>query len=195
MAMRRGLTTFFPGLQIFKLAQGEYVAVERVEANYKKLPIIAQLFVYGNSMESMLVAVVVPEENLLLDAAKKEGISGSYTELLGNPKTKEMLLKQMEAVAAESKMRVCSFQTFSGLAGNGWSTAKHNSCVHMEVALAIFLSTEAFASKIPYPSCVERSLISLRVSISLPFLDNCLLQCHLARKSLQAEPWTLTAGL
>ena len=103
----QGLNRRCHDLQIFKLAQGEYVAVERVEANYKKLPIIAQMFAYGNSMESMLVAVVVPEEQLLLDAAKKEGIPGSYTELLRNQKTKDMLLKQMNVVADESRMQVC----------------------------------------------------------------------------------------
>ena len=96
--------------QIFKLAQGEYVAVERVEANYKKLPIIQQIFAYGNSMESVLVAVVVPEEPLLVEAAKKNGISfGGYPELLAKPETKAMLLKQMDAVAKESKMKVICF--------------------------------------------------------------------------------------
>ena len=53
-------------LQIFKLSQGEYVAVERIESAYKKLGMIAQIFVYGNSMESVLVAVVVPVQELPL---------------------------------------------------------------------------------------------------------------------------------
>lgn len=83
------------------------MAVERVEANYKKLPIIQQIFAYGNSMESVLVAVVVPEEPLLIDAAKKQGINfTNYPELLAKPETKSMLLKQMDAVAKESKMKV-----------------------------------------------------------------------------------------
>ena len=51
-------------VQIFKLSQGEYVAVERIESAYKKLGLIAQIFVYGNSMESVLVAVVVPVREL-----------------------------------------------------------------------------------------------------------------------------------
>lgn len=93
-------------MQIFKLAQGEYVAVERIEASYKKLPLIQQLFAYGNSMESVLVAVVVPEESALVEAAKKEGISfSSYTELLKLSETKAMLLKQMDATAKEFKMK------------------------------------------------------------------------------------------
>lgn len=97
-------------MQIFKLAQGEYVAVERVEANYKKLAVIQQIFAYGNSMESMLVAVIVPEESLLVDSAKANNIPfSSYSELLAKEETKSMLLKQMDGVAKECKMKVSTF--------------------------------------------------------------------------------------
>lgn len=41
---------------------GEYIAVEAVEAVFKKNPILEQIWVYGNSFESCLVAVVVPAE-------------------------------------------------------------------------------------------------------------------------------------
>jgi long-chain acyl-CoA synthetase len=91
--------------QIFKLSQGEYVAVERIESAYKKLPLIAQIFVYGNSMESMLVAAVVPEEGPFLEAARKVGLTGSFREVLQQPKAKEMLLEQMNATAKEAKMK------------------------------------------------------------------------------------------
>lgn len=46
---------------IMKLAQGEYVALERVENILAAAPIIAQVFVYGDSFQSYLLAVVIPD--------------------------------------------------------------------------------------------------------------------------------------
>jgi len=45
---------------IFKLSQGEYIAVEKIENTYSKSPSLNQLWVYGNSHKSFIVAVVVP---------------------------------------------------------------------------------------------------------------------------------------
>ena len=39
---------------------GEYVAAEKIEAAYKKNNLVEQIWVYGNSLESTLVAIVVP---------------------------------------------------------------------------------------------------------------------------------------
>jgi hypothetical protein len=41
---------------------GEYIAVEKVEAVFKKNSNLEQIWVYGNSYEAVLVAVVVPNE-------------------------------------------------------------------------------------------------------------------------------------
>jgi long-chain acyl-CoA synthetase len=44
-----------------KLSQGEYVALERIENTLSAAPIIAQIFVYGHSLQSYLLAVVIPD--------------------------------------------------------------------------------------------------------------------------------------
>jgi len=46
---------------IFKLSQGEYIAVEKVENTYGKSSCVNQIWVYGNSFKPKVVAVVVPD--------------------------------------------------------------------------------------------------------------------------------------
>lgn len=45
---------------IFKLSAGEYVAVEKIENALLSDPYVSQIFVYGDSNQSVVVAVVVP---------------------------------------------------------------------------------------------------------------------------------------
>jgi fatty acid CoA ligase FadD9 len=48
---------------VLKLSQGEFVAVSRLEAVLGDSPLVAQVFVYGNSARPYLLAVVVPTED------------------------------------------------------------------------------------------------------------------------------------
>jgi len=90
---------------IFKLSQGEYVAVEVLESNYKKNLNFEQVWVYGNSFENCLVAVVVPSEDKLIAWAKEKGIAGDYAALCKTPEANAMLLSELKKTGKEAKMK------------------------------------------------------------------------------------------
>src|SRR3954463_4491875 len=48
---------------VLKLSQGEFVAVSKLEAVFGDSPLVAQVFIYGNSARPYLLAVVVPTED------------------------------------------------------------------------------------------------------------------------------------
>lgn len=50
---------------VLKLSQGEFVTVSKVEAVLAESPLVRQIFVYGNSTRSYLLAVVVPTAGAL----------------------------------------------------------------------------------------------------------------------------------
>lgn len=93
---------------IFKLAQGEYIAVEKVEGVYKKNTGVEQIWVYGDSFKSALVAVVVPTEGHLKAVAKEAGVAtdgSSSAELCANPAVVKAFLADLTATAKEGKLK------------------------------------------------------------------------------------------
>ncbi|MDT5146044.1 MAG: fatty acid CoA ligase FadD9 [Mycobacterium sp.] len=52
---------------VLKLAQGEFVTLAKLEAVFGNSPLIRQIYVYGNSAQPYLLAVVVPTEEALAE--------------------------------------------------------------------------------------------------------------------------------
>ena len=50
---------------VLKLSQGEFVTVSKLEAAFGDSPLVRQIYVYGNSARSYLLAVVVPTAEAL----------------------------------------------------------------------------------------------------------------------------------
>ncbi|MCE3050038.1 Long chain acyl-CoA synthetase 7 peroxisomal [Datura stramonium] len=95
---------------IFKLAQGEYIAPEKIENVYAKCKFIAQCFVYGDSFNSSLVAVVCVEPDVLKEWASSEGIKYENLEQLCNdPRARAAVLAEMDAVGREAQLRGFEF--------------------------------------------------------------------------------------
>ncbi|KAH0476129.1 MAG: uncharacterized protein KVP18_002783 [Porospora cf. gigantea A] len=67
---------------MFKLAQGEYVAPEKIESVYCNAPSVGQIFVYGDSLASSLVAIIVPNEQLLQKFGKSLNSNAELRELV-----------------------------------------------------------------------------------------------------------------
>uniref|UniRef100_A0A8D0D7M9 Long-chain-fatty-acid--CoA ligase n=1 Tax=Sander lucioperca TaxID=283035 RepID=A0A8D0D7M9_SANLU len=81
---------------IFKLAQGEYIAPEKIENIYMRSDAVAQVFVHGDSLQACLVAVVVPDPDFLCGWIKRTlGLKASYQELCGRAEVKAAILKDM----------------------------------------------------------------------------------------------------
>lgn len=115
---------------LFKLAQGEYVSPEAVEAVLTKSPLIAQAFVHGDSLQPNVVAVVVPDRVALLlwaDGAGGLDVRGGgptapgalgasvgkwamegderYAELCVRNEVQQKLLAEITTHAKEAKLR------------------------------------------------------------------------------------------
>lgn len=50
---------------VLKLAQGEFVTLAKLEAEFGNSPLVRQIYIYGNSAQPYLLAVVVPTEEAL----------------------------------------------------------------------------------------------------------------------------------
>jgi len=100
---------------MFKLAQGEYVAPEKVENLLVNTQWVAQIFVYGDSFQTYLVAIVVPKKDSVLEWAKSKSIflyynlkikdlNNTYDELCANKELNEIIVKDLAEIGKKGKV-------------------------------------------------------------------------------------------
>ncbi|KAJ2724994.1 medium-chain fatty acid-CoA ligase faa2 [Coemansia sp. Benny D115] len=91
---------------IFKLSQGEYVAPEALENIFGNDSLVQQMFVHGDSLQSCLVGVVVPDPETFVPWAQKiaPGVS-SFEALCANDKVNDALCKRLAALGRKSKLQ------------------------------------------------------------------------------------------
>ncbi|KAI9103146.1 hypothetical protein DFS34DRAFT_607642 [Phlyctochytrium arcticum] len=87
---------------IFKLSQGEYIAPEKIEQKIKTT-YVAQLFVYGDSLKSALVCVVVPDAEAFVPWVKSTlGFNGSLEEACNSIAVRDAVMKDMVALGKKA---------------------------------------------------------------------------------------------
>jgi len=82
---------------IFKLAQGEYVAAEKLENIYCKSMFIAQMFVHGDSLHSSLCGLITPDVDYIAQWMGSDADLKDLKKADGRP--------DMEALCKHEKMR------------------------------------------------------------------------------------------
>lgn len=85
---------------IFKLSQGEYIAPEKLENVFGLSQAIAQCFVHGDSLQSTIVAIIIPEP----EHAKAWGVANGKEDVLGDDDYKKLINDEILRLAKENKL-------------------------------------------------------------------------------------------
>lgn len=92
---------------IFKLAQGEYISPEKLENVYLLSPYIQMIHVHGDSLQSYLVAIVVPDFEVLAkwvqDHEEIKVDASSEEEMCASPEVNKLILDSMNQLATANK--------------------------------------------------------------------------------------------
>lgn len=93
---------------IFKLSQGEYIAPEKLENVYVQSPYVAQIFVYGDSLQHFLISIIVADPVHVKRWATENHLDTTELKVyMTDPKFKKVVMDDLNRLATENK--------FSGL--------------------------------------------------------------------------------
>ncbi|KAL1933656.1 hypothetical protein VTP01DRAFT_7746 [Rhizomucor pusillus] len=90
---------------IFKLSQGEYIAPEKIEGVYQKHELIAQVFVYGDSLQPSLVGIIVPDKEAFVKWAASKHPNRTPEQLCATEEVKKEILKELTAYGKQNDLK------------------------------------------------------------------------------------------
>lgn len=102
---------------IFKLAQGEYIAVESIENQLLQAKTVGQLFLYGNSFKTTLVAIVAPDPTALIPrlqhlghdipsfSPKDPSWKGPFQEVCAKAEVRQLILQDLKDAGKDAKVK------------------------------------------------------------------------------------------
>lgn len=93
---------------IFKLSHGEYVAPEKLENILVKTKYVQQIFIYGESLENYVVALVVPREETIVKFLKAIGVDANkdnIREHFDHDQLIKEILKDMETFGRDNDFK------------------------------------------------------------------------------------------
>ena len=110
----KGLKIIDRKKEIFKLSQGEYIAPSKLEGAYGKSKFIQSIFVYGNSLKTYVIAVIVPNKESVFEFLKSKGViedtknnfgeitNKDYEYFLKNEELVKIIKADLETIAKEN---------------------------------------------------------------------------------------------
>eukprot|EP00449_Zooxanthella_nutricula_P019160 CAMPEP_0198540486 /NCGR_PEP_ID=MMETSP1462-20131121/53224_1 /TAXON_ID=1333877 /ORGANISM="Brandtodinium nutriculum, Strain RCC3387" /LENGTH=682 /DNA_ID=CAMNT_0044270595 /DNA_START=54 /DNA_END=2102 /DNA_ORIENTATION=- len=90
---------------IFKLQQGEYVAPEKIENLNAQSTLIAQNFVYGDSLQRDLVSIITVDPDAAAAWGGKNGKGGDVAKLCQDDAFKKAVLADIKKIAVKEKLQ------------------------------------------------------------------------------------------
>jgi len=94
---------------IFKLSHGEYIAPEKLENIYVQSRFVLQVFVHGETIKSSLVAIVVPDPEVVLPWAEENGKAKDVASLCKDPDLIKVVFEDMTVVGKANQLRGFEF--------------------------------------------------------------------------------------
>ena len=87
--------------ELFKTSGGKYIAPPAIEAKFKAVcPYASQFMVFGNE-RNYCVALVTLDPDAVADWAKENGVSGDYSAIVADAKTREMVQGYVDQLNAQ----------------------------------------------------------------------------------------------